>query len=255
VKKYLIITMMVAVAFLFCFGIAYAQGEEITLKFSRDFGFASGTGKIQGLFSMKVTSSEQLSEVVFYIDTESIGKAVVEPFNLQFNTDNFSPGVHTLYAIGHTIDGRELKTREEITEFLSPQDSKKATLTLIVPILGLSLIAVILSAVIPAFLTKKKGTLAPGTERNYGAAGGTICPRCSRPFPRHVFAPNMLLGKLERCPHCGKWGIFRIYPIDLLRKAEEAELDTDYFQGASKLPIDENDKLRGELEDTKFQGM
>ena len=254
-KKIRIISVMLAVAFLLSFGVVYAQGEEITLKFSRDFGYASGTGKIQGLFSMKVTSSEQLTEVVFYIDSVSIGRDATEPFNLQFNTDNFAPGVHTLYAIGQTIDGKELKTREEITEFLSAQDSKKATLTLIVPILGLSLIAVILSAVIPAFLTKKRGTLAHGTERNYSAAGGTICSRCSRPFSRHVFAPNMLFGKLERCPHCGKWGIFRAYPIDELRKAEKSELDAYSFQEASKMPIDENDKLRDELDDTKYQGM
>jgi hypothetical protein len=255
VKKSQIISLLLALAVIFSFGIVYAQGEEITLKFSRDFGFASGTGKIQGLFSMKVASSEQLTEVVFYIDGESIGKDVNEPFNLQFNTDIYTPGVHTLYAIGHTIDGRELKTREEITEFISAQDSKKAMLTLIVPILGLSLIAVLLSAIIPVILSKKKGALAPGTERNYSVAGGTICSRCNRPFSRHMFAPNMLFGKLERCPHCGKWGIFRAYPMDVLRKAEESELDTGNLKIASKTSIDENDKLRDELDDTKYQGM
>jgi hypothetical protein len=27
------------------------------------------------------------------------------------------------------------------------------------------------------------------------------------PFSRSVLAPNMLVGKLERCPHCRKWAI------------------------------------------------
>ncbi|MCJ7652038.1 MAG: Ig-like domain-containing protein, partial [Candidatus Lokiarchaeota archaeon] len=95
---------MLALLILLGFGIVYAQGDEITLKLSRDFGYASGTGKIQGLFSMKVTSSTQLSEVVFYIDSKSIGKDALEPFKLQFNTDDFSPGVHSLYAIGQTVE-------------------------------------------------------------------------------------------------------------------------------------------------------
>ena len=246
---------MLALLILLGFGIVYAQGDDITLKLSRDFGFASGTGKIQGLFSMKVTSSTQLSEVEFYIDSKSIGKDTIEPFKLQFNTDDFAPGVHSLFAIGQTLEGKELITREEMTEFISAQESKKATLTIIVPILGLALIAVIISAVIPALLTKKKGIIAPGEIRNYGAAGGTICSRCSRPFSRHMLAPNLLLGKLERCPHCGKWGIFRAYPIYLLRKAEESELIADDAQAASKIPVDEEEKLRNGLDDTKYQGM
>jgi len=255
VKLFLKSSTILAIIFLISFGIVYAQEDEITIQLSRDFGYASGTGKIQGLFSMKVTSSKQLTEVIFYIDSESIGKDTTEPFKLQFNTDDFSPGVHSLSAIGQTVDGNKLLTREVKTEFISAEDSKKATMTLIVPILGLSLIAIILSAVIPAFLSKKKGTMAPGTQRNYGAAGGTICSRCKRPFSRHAFSPNLLLGKLERCPHCGKWGIFRAFPIDLLRKAEESELDVNNAKSASKKPADEEEKLRSELDDTKFQGM
>jgi len=254
VKIILKVAAILALFLLLSFSFVNAQSEEITLKFSRDFGY-SGAGKIQGLFSMKVTSSEKLSEVIFFIDNESIGKDSLEPFSIQFNTDNFSPGEHSLYAIGYTIDGKSLKTRENISHFISAEESKKATITLIVPILGLSLIAVIVSAVIPGLISKRKGGVAPGTERNYSTAGGTICSRCNRPFARHVFAPNMLVGKMERCPHCGKWGIFRAYPIDILRKAEEAELNSGSIQTSSKQPADEEDLLRDELDSTKFQDM
>jgi len=254
-KKPLIISFSLLLILLFDISFVLAQAEQITLKFSRDFGYSSGTGKIQGLFSMKVTSTVQLSEVVFYIDGDIIGKDFSEPFSLQFNTEDFSPEIHKLYAIGLTLDGKELKTREEVSEFITAQESNKATLTLIVPILGLALIAVVFSAVIPAIFSKKKGVITPGTARNYGAAGGTICPRCNRPFSRHVFTPNMLFGKLERCPSCGKWGIFRAYPIDVLRNAEEAELNLSKSTLKSDPIKDENDKLQNELNNTKYQGL
>ena len=253
-NKFIKIIAIPAMIFVFGFGFVNAQSEEITLKFSRDFGF-SGAGKIQGLFSMKVTSSVQLSEVEFFIDNESLGKDALEPFSFQFNTDNYSPGDHSLYAIGYTITGNALKTREELAHFISAEDSKKATLNLIVPILGLSLIVVIVSAVVPGIMTKKRGSVAPGTERNYGAAGGTICSRCSRPFLRHVFAPNMLFGKLERCPHCGKWGIFRAHPIDALRKAEKAELSSVTDQVLSNPSSSGEEKLHDELDSTKYQDL
>ena len=247
--------VMLAIFFLLSFGIVYAQEEEIILKISRDFGYASGTGKIQGLFSMKATSFYKLAEVVFYIDSQPIGKDSIEPFKLQFNTDDFSQGMHSLYAIGIGLDGNEFITKEIRTEFISAQDSKKATLTLIIPILGLSLIAVIISAVFPVLFTKKKETITPGAHRFYGAAGGTICTGCNRPFSRHLLAPNLVLGKLERCPHCGKWGIYRAYPIDILRKAEETELEADYSQKANIILANEEDRLRNEVDDTKYQGM
>ena len=222
-KKYIESIFIITLLGLMMFGIVHAQ-SEITLNFSRDFGYSSGTGKIQGLFSMKVTSQAPLIEVDFYIDSKIIGKDKEEPYKIQFTTDDYPLGLHTLYAVGLTSDGRELKTREVGAEFVSAQEGNHAALSIIIPILSLVVIIAILSALIPAISSRKKGTLPSGSSRNYGLAGGTICSRCKRPYAMHMLAPNMLMGKLERCPHCGKWGIVRSYPVSKLREAEQAEL-------------------------------
>jgi hypothetical protein len=235
-------------------GIVHAQTEEITLGMSRDFGYSSGTGKIQGLFSMKVTSTVRLKEVDFYIDTESIGKDSIEPYKIQFTTDDYPPGQHMLYAVGITLDERELRTKEINVLFVTADESNKAALSIVIPVLGLVLVITLLSAVFPALSARKKGTLPAGTARNYGFAGGTICPKCKRPFSLHVLGLNMLTGKLECCPHCGKWGIFRSYPIDKLREAEKAELDgMANILGNTNIKTEE--ELRKEIDDSKFQGM
>jgi hypothetical protein len=233
----------------------HAQDEELTLNFSRDWGYSSGSGKIQGVFSMKVTSSVSLTQVTFYIDSLEIGKADKEPYKIQFNTDDYPAGIHTMYAIGVTSDGRELKTKKVKTEFISAEESNKAALSILGPILGLALIIVVVSAIVPVLTSRKNSPLQAGTQRNYGIAGGTICPKCKRPFARHILAPNMFLGKLERCPHCGKWCVARLYSIDLLREAEKAELinpikrddDSDNSLG--------DDNFKNEIDNSKYQGL
>lgn len=243
---------MILLFFFIGFSYAYAQSEELTIRISRDFGF-SGGGKIQGLFSMKVTSAVELTEVVFFIDEEIIGTDFSEPFSIQFNTDSYPPGGHLLYAIGYTMDGIPIKTRENSSYFITAEESRKATLTLIVPIIGISLLAVIISAVIPALKSKKARAAVLGSERNYSIAGGTICSRCKRPFARHLFAPNMLVGKLERCPNCGKWGIYRAYPLEILRDAEKAELLSSDIRKSQKNLDKVEDIVNDELESTKYQ--
>lgn len=236
------------------YGIAKAQSDEITLNFSRDFGYSSGTGKIQGLFSMKVTSSVPLAEVVFYIDSQIIGKDNVEPYKIQFTTDDYLLGIHTLYAVVNTKDGNELKTRVVKTEFVSAKEGNRAALSIVVPILGLVLVVTILSTVIPAISSRKKGSLPLGTPRNYGLAGGTICSKCNRPFSRHVFTPNMLMGKLERCPHCGKWAIVHPFPVEKLHEAEISELESSGDLGHIKEKRDE-EEINKEINDSKFQNL
>ena len=119
--------------------------------------------------------------------------------------------------------------------------------------MGGILALMVLSFVITSLLSRgKAGQVPPGTPRNYGVAGGAICPRCGRPFARHLFAPKMLLGKLERCPYCGKWSIVRAASRQQLAAAEAAELQ----QAASGQPMSaqfDQDQLRHDLEDSRFQ--
>jgi hypothetical protein len=97
----------------------------------------------------------------------------------------------------------------------------------------------------------KKGRIPPGTQHNYGMRGGSICPKCKRPFPLHLYGLNMLTHKLDRCPHCGRWSLVRPLPLAQLRAAEETELalaqEKPQVEGMS-----EEEKLRKGLEDSRF---
>jgi hypothetical protein len=62
----------------------------------------------------------------------------------------------------------------------------------------------------------------------------------------------LLIGKLDRCPHCGKWSIVRSESPQALRLAEVAELDQ--IQQSDHLPqIPEEEKMKKELDDSKYQ--
>jgi len=230
---------------------ALAQSDELSISFSRDFGYSSGGGDIQGLFSIKVSGSDTLTKVAFYIDDTMIGEDVEAPFKLQFNTDNYSLGEHTVYAIGTTSDGNELKTQVVHANFVSASEGTKTAVRILIPVLGLVVVALLLAAVVPIITGRKTIPLEPGTPRNY-PMGGAICPKCQRPFAIHIYGVNLGLGKFDRCPYCGKWSVVRRTSLQNLRAAEEAELaraqETDQIPGMS-----EEEKLKKQLENSKFQ--
>lgn len=233
--------------------VASQAQAELSLRLNRDFGYASGTGKIQGTFSMRVSGPENLSRVVFYIDGEQIGGVSQAPFNLQFNTDNYSLGIHTLSATGFTSSGAELQSNEIKAEFVTASQGWQAALKIAIPIIVLSFGAVLLSALIPALTGRgKKNNLPLGAPRNYGPLGGTVCPKCNRPYSRHIWGINLMVGKLDRCPYCGKWSMTRRATPMELRFAEQAELQM--AQNQQQVPVQsEDEKLRKELDDSRYQ--
>ncbi len=231
---------------------ALAQEEqELTLSLSRDFGYGGMGNDIQGLFSMHAKGPDSLVRVEFFIDGELMAEDAESPFAFQFSTDNYPLGLHTLTAIGYTTDGQELPSREITVEFVSADEGWQAAGKILVPVLILVGISTIGAFVLPFISGKKRGSTPPGEQRRYGVAGGAICPRCKRPFSLNFLAPNMLVGKLDRCPHCGKYGIMRARSLTDLRAAEAAELQT--AQAQSQMPEEsEEERLRKELDDSKF---
>ena len=86
-------------------GFALAQStDQLQLGLSRDFGYGGFGNDIQGLFSMKIKNPPQnLVSVEFFIDTTLVGTDAESPFAVQFNTDSYSLGEHSLHAVGTLI--------------------------------------------------------------------------------------------------------------------------------------------------------
>jgi hypothetical protein len=254
-KKYLFIFIVLA-ALLSSAIPALAQEENpLKLSLSRDFGYAGFGIDIQGAFSMRVSGPQDLARVVYMIDGQTIGEVSASPFRLRFDTGSYSLGKHTLSAIGYTSAGQELPSNTITREFVAPTQGMSGALTIILPVFGLIILAGLLSWGIPTLLNRgKKQSLVAGAPRNYGAFGGTICPKCHRPFGMHVYGLNAVVGKFDRCPYCGKWSLVRRVSPDMLQAAEQAELEA---QGeAHSLPeMSEEEKLRRDLENSRYQDL
>jgi len=106
---------------------ALAQNDDLSLRLSRDFGYSLG-GRIQGKFSFRVTGPDDLERVVFLVDGEQVGEDTKPPFRLQFRTETFSLGSHTLSATGFTSDGRQLQSNQLHREFVSGNNSTSTIL-------------------------------------------------------------------------------------------------------------------------------
>lgn len=228
------------------------EERALTLSMRRNFGYSSGTGKVQGTFTLKASGPDDLSRVIFLMDGEQLGEVSQAPFEYRLVTDEHPLGNHTLSAVGYTAAGAQLLSNEIHAEFVPAEEGYQAAIKIMFPLLGIVLVVMVLSFVVSFLGARKHKDLPMGTPREYGLAGGAICPRCSRPYPRHALAPNMLLGKLERCPFCGKWAVVPAVPMDLLRAAEQAELadSSDEVLGQS-----EEDRLRKSLEDSRYQDL
>jgi len=230
------------------------EQPELQLRMSRNWGYSSGSGKIQGLFTMKASGPQDLQQVTFYIDRTTLGKATQAPFELRLNTDEHSLGTHTLYAVGVTASGQELRSNEIRVVFVSADESWQAATRILLPLLVVVMGAILLSFLLTFLSTGKRQSLPAGAARKYGFSGGAICPKCRRPFPLHLFGLNLGLGKLDRCPYCGKWSLLRRRPIAELRLAEQAELEAS--QANAQVPeSSEEEKLRREMDDSRFQDL
>jgi len=234
---------------------AQTEDEKLSLRLSRDFGYSSGRGDIQGTFSMKASGPEDLERVVFLIDEEIIGEITEPPFNLRFNTGNYPTGIHRMSAMGYTSSGQELISNEIRAEFVTAQQSYQQTLKFVLPLLGFIVLALLISLLFPMIISRGMTTsLPPGAARNYSPFGGTICSRCKRPFGRHLFGLNLVVGKYDRCPYCGKWSLTRAASPSQLAAAEAAELEA-ITQAEQTSPIDQPDQLKRDLDDSKYQDL
>ncbi len=249
--KYIAIIILVLTSLLFSAQPALAQDYEYTVHVRKDFGY-SWANDIQGSFSIALIGDEEnVKSVNFFIDDEILATLDSSPFRYQFNTEDFNPGAHQLYGEVFLKDGSSQLTPALIYDFLARETSSQQIKKIFLIIGGILLgVIAIVTFVQTVFLKgKKQGTREPGAPRSYGLMGGTICPKCGRPFPRHIYGMNLVVGRLDRCDNCGKWVMTVRATPEVLRMAEEAELEA--------VKADETEtirpaKERDNLEDTRF---
>jgi hypothetical protein len=233
---------------------ALAQSQDLQLTVRRDFGYGGGD-QIQGLFTLQATGPADLASVTFKVDDQVVGTVAAAPFQVSFNTDSYPLGWHTLTAEGQTAAGQKLASAPRRFEFVSASTGVQSVGRIALPIVGV-LVLIGAIALIATFLDIRRSKASPtplGAVRQYGIMGGAICPKCGRPFSRHWWAPNAGLGKLDRCPHCGRWSLVRAVPLEQLRAAEAAELKQDLPTGPASQPSAE-EALRKQLDDSRFEG-
>ena len=251
-KKTLIIALASLLLIALTMPVLAQEEAALVLGLSRDFGYSSGTGEIQGNFTIKATGPEDLARVVFYINDNVLGEVSQPPFEYKFHTGNYPDGVYTLHAVGYTADGSELRSNEQKRQFVPAQEGWSTAGKIILPLFGVIALSMLLSFVIP-LLSGKKSQVPLGAPRSYGLLGGTICPKCGRPFGVHIWGLNIVVGKLDRCPHCGKWSLVQRFPPAALRQAELAELETADESEAVAPRADE--RMERDLEDSRYQDL
>jgi hypothetical protein len=230
---------------------ASAQGDELTLGLSKDFGSNGFNGDIQGTFTVKASGPANLERVQFFLDDTVLGEDSESPFAIQFITDNYPTGAHVFSAIGFTTDGKQIGSKTISAVFVSKEEASAAGLKIVVPILAVVFGFMAISA-ITSFVNVRKGKKLPaGATRSYSFGGG-ICPRCKRPFGFQLLGIHMFGSKLTPCPHCGKWSVVKTATMSELHAAELAELDTEKAK-IHDAPDEEN--IRKVLDDSRYQNM
>jgi hypothetical protein len=131
-----------------------------------------------------------------------------------------------------------------VAEFVSADVAPQFVLRLVGPLLALLGLGVVVALAGPMLLGR--GAFHLG---QYGPAGGAVCPRCRLAFGRHLLSPNLVLGKLERCPHCGRIGVVPRAAAEDLAAAEARW--AEITPSSSAAPPDE--QLRRQIEDSRYE--
>jgi hypothetical protein len=249
--RWAMITLALIALFPVTMSAAHDDVVKLELHVRRDWGYGGFNNDIQGRFTMSVDGPDDLIEVRFRIDGELIGVDDEAPFATQFHTDDFSTGIHELSAIGLLADGDEAYSDVLKFEFVSNEFVRDSMGRMMIPIVGIILLFMVAGILGPVLLNRG-GKQRPVGE--YNIAGAAVCSRCALPFSRHMMAPNLLAGKLARCPHCGKWQLAARAWGDSLADAETRLRAENAEGGDIDVAISEEERLRRQIEDSRFDG-
>ncbi len=224
-------------------GVAAAQDDALTLYVRRNFGYGGGD-QIQGNFRLEVDGPSDLVAVTYLIDGRTLATAREAPFRIDFETDSYPHGWHDLSAVGERGDGSSLTSATRRFEFVSAEVGWQAAGR----IGGLALggVAIVMVIVIGLQVWLASRDRKAG-RKGYGFLGGTVCPKCGRPFGMHIWGLNALGGKYDRCDHCGKWSFVSRASPAALEAAEAALAPTNPTSTASAA-----DRLERQIDETRY---
>ena len=216
-KTQVLIGLLLVLALVFVFSEVRAQTESgWVLRLTRNFGYGSGSD-IQGTMTLSLDGDlTPVVRVVYYIDDNAMDVVTQSPFKLSFSTNDYEPGVHKIRAVISTADGKLASAGPIVYNFLSAAESGKKTTNILVAVIGISLGSMAVSWLISS---RQKGS----TTTTGGMHGIAVCNRCGKSFSRSFFGMNLVVGKFERCPHCGKWQLTRrASPLEIEWANEDA---------------------------------
>lgn len=238
--------LLALVCFSFSVAPLQAQGDELILRLRRDWGYGGFNDDIQGTFSFHVEAPPDTVNIEFYIDDQLVGTDIEAPWRYQFQTDAYAPGAHQMRAIGRTAAGATLTSNTVTNTFVEAGEGSKVVFRMVVPILGIVLLAIIAGTLIE--MRRGKRRTGPASGR-WGIA---FCPKCGQPFALHFFALNFGLRKYDHCSQCGKWSLVsRASPAQLA--AYEAAVASDSTGVDAAGPGDAENRRRRALEDSRFE--
>lgn len=221
------------------FSSVFAQGSsQFGLRLRRDWGYGSGAD-IQGRVTLSLTGDTgAVSKVVFSMDDAVIADLSEAPFSFSFSTDDYPSGLRRMSAKVFTSDGASQEATPISYNFLSKEQANSASTNVIV----LAVVVILVSIGLSVFISSRN----KGSETTNGGINGlAVCQRCGKTFPRSILGLNVVVGKFERCPHCGKW--------QLTRRASPLEIQLADSRNKPKTDsLPETKAEKDELEDSKF---
>lgn len=246
-KKLLISVLFVLILFLVpLLGIEAQSDVPYSVSLRRDFGYGNGAD-IQGKMTLSLKGDEsQIKRVVFLIDGKEMAVLTQPPFKTSFSTDTYAIGQHELSAEVETVQGEVYDTRGLTYNFIGSDQVGKSMQKILLPVFGVIAASLLISYLVGK--PKKSGN-EPG-QISYGAMwGGAICKACGLPFSRSPFGMNMVIGRLERCPHCGKWQFTQRTSTERLAEAEKGLLKKVELPQETPVGSDQGQDL---LDDTRY---
>jgi hypothetical protein len=246
-SKLSLFLLLILLALFVLVNVNLVSGQEnepsLRINIDRQVGFSLG-GRIQGTFQISANGPPELSRVQFLIDGQLLGEDLSAPYEIRLQTSNYSAGGHTLSAVGILDDGQTLESETLRRDFVSGN-----WVFFVLIVLILTIVAV---RIIPAILSSRQSSEYSGGQE-YGYLGGAICQRCHRPFRLHYWSPRLLVGRLQRCPYCGKWQLARRASRDLLAEAERINKESAVEVSQTAKKTDDEDRLSRLLEDSRFE--